>query len=112
MAKKFIFNSKYGGAVEGYLVTNTYANTGNLYIGVMGMDKELGAYTAWTDLSVNIMKLGKGEFAYDANNNYAYNDIIDILQKNGVVKYLGHDIPSGYCKYPVYKVTSKFKQWV
>ena len=110
MAKQFKFVSKYSGEVTGYLIKNRYADNNNLYIGVMGRDASNNYFEPWCDLSVNLIPLKNGEFAFDANNN-STNNIIEVLQEAGVVEALGIELPSGYCKYPVYKVTSKFHAW-
>ena len=111
MAKVFDFQSKYYGDVKGYLVKNKYADNNNLCIGVMGKEGSNNFFEPWCNLSVNIVSLASGEFAYDANNNQQSNNIINVLEREGVVINTGKTVRSGYCTYPIYKVTQKFHAW-
>lgn len=107
--KIFKFNSMFSGEKEGYLVKNTYLNNKNLYIGVMSK-AEHGGYEPWGDLSKNIIKFDdKTMVAIDTNN--LYSDILEVLVAEGVLVSTNRSLTSGFCTYPVYRVTDKFAEW-
>ena len=56
----------------------------------------------FANITVNLEDLPADEFAVDQNN---FPEAIGILIKNRVAEFSGKVIRSGYCIYPVYKLT-------
>lgn len=90
----------FGEEVPVYLAISKYSSNNNLAILIMydedGYEKE------WGRLSINILRLPENTIAVDTNNNNS--NIIELLEKEGVITPLGYSSPSGFCEYPVYSV--------
>lgn len=86
------------------LHTNTYANNGNLYVGMdCWEDIGNGEYAEpWGDLTVNLGFKCKPNCAFiDVNDNGA--EIISWLIANKLGKPTGLLMPSGFCMYPEFE---------
>ena len=93
----------FGEEVPVYLAISKYCTNGNLAVLIM-YDEE-GCEEEWGRLSVNILPLEENAIAVDVNNNHG-NNVIETLEKLGVITPLRYSLPSGYynCDYPVYSV--------
>lgn len=80
--------------------TNTYAQNGNLYVGML--THEEGFPEPWSDLTVNLGVPCKENCAFiDINNNgYA---ILDWLEDNGLGRVTAREKVSGFCIYPEFE---------
>ena len=59
--------------------------------------------SAWATLSVKINPLEEGYFAVDVNNCPTAEEFLII---NNIAKPTGKEIASGFCIYPIFKLTS------
>lgn len=87
---------------------NTYANNGNLYVGVVTWDEEFEAWMPWGDLTVNLVRssLEPNEAFLDTNN--CAPEIITELKRKGCIKDTGLEMPSGFCMYPLVEFSEEF----
>lgn len=72
----------------------------NLYLGLRYYDEEEGRTDFFGSITVNTDTLPYLHGTIDTNQNGE--KILDFLEKNGFGKRTGRDIPSGFCKYPVF----------
>ena len=91
----------FGEEVPVYLAISKYSSNGNLAILIM-YDEE-GYEEEGERLSINILRLPENTIAVDTNNNSNTN-IVELLEKEGIITPLGYSSPSGFCEYPVYSV--------
>lgn len=92
----------FGKEVPVYLAISKYSSNGNLAILIM-YDGE-GYEEEWGRLSINILRLPENTIAVDTNNN-SNSNIVEVLEKEGIIKPLGYSSPSGFCEYPVYAIS-------
>lgn len=92
----------FGKEVPVYLAISKYSSNGNLAILIM-YDEE-GYEEEWERLSINILRLPENTIAVDTNNN-SNSNIVEVLEKENIIKPLGYSSPSGFCEYPVYVVS-------
>ena len=107
--KTFEFNAMFGGKEKGYMVENRYANNGNLAIQIMTYDGEMTE--PYCMLTTNIVDF-KDKNLITIDTNSLYCDVVEVLEREGVIENMHDIIPSGFCTYPVYRVTDKFKDWL
>lgn len=82
------------------LTTNTYAENGNLYVGLVCWDDRFPE--PWSDLTVNLSVPCKKNCAFiDINNNG--DEIVAWLKLNKLGKLTGRMGMSGYCAYPEFE---------
>lgn len=82
------------------LETNTYAENGNLYVGLICWDD--GFPLPWSNLTVNLGAKCKPNCSFiDTNNNG--DGIISWLEANKLGKLTGRTKASGYCIYPEFE---------
>ena len=102
----FKFYSDYSDvAIEGCLVKGNYTNNNNLYIGVMSKAEDGDYFEPWCSLTTNIIDLPEYTVAIDLNNMHS--NIYDVLIDMDVLIPTGQELRSGFCTYPVCKVTDK-----
>ena len=90
----------WGSNHEVSLVTNTYLENENLYIGLISYDD--GYPEPWSDLTVNLGEKLPPDTAYiDTNNNGGA--IVDWLEENHLGECTGMLGFSGFCVYPQFK---------
>ena len=97
--QKFYEYESFGEKAKVVVEYSQYSDYGNT--AVMLKDAEDGAL--WSVLSVNIKPLEEGCFAVDVNNCPT---AVKFLIDNNIAKPLNSDIKSGYCVYPIFKLTS------
>ena len=92
--------NKYGTENPMSFELATYAENGNLFVGLI--THEAGYPEPWSDLTVNLSIKCKPNCAYiDTNNNG--NDIVDWLERNKLGKATDNLMASGWCLYPEFE---------
>lgn len=83
-------------------VKSTYANNGNIYVGVYSPYGE-----PFTDLTVNLgIELEEKTAFIDTNN--CDKSIINALERRGLIINSYRTVSSGFCIYPIYFLTDDF----
>lgn len=95
------YDSEYGGKYYVFPNMAQYENNDNLYIGLGYYDAKNDMLDHFGDVTVNISKLPYLHSAIDTNNNGE--KLITFLEENGFGESTGFFLPSGFCKFPVFK---------
>lgn len=90
---EYLFNEK-----KVTLVASTYANNNNLHVGLES-DGE-----PYASVTVNLIPLTDPYSAYVNTNNLP--NIENFLTENNIADYLGQNMGSGYCIYPLFRFNS------
>lgn len=99
------YTDMFGNTYQVLPKLNTYANNGNLYVGLDFYESEDGFWEPYSDVTVNIVKLSYLESAIDINNNGA--NVVNFLVKNGFGELTEKVLPSGFCAFPVFKFNAE-----
>lgn len=99
-ANGFLYNSLFG-LIPVYPFLSMYCDNNNLYIGFDFYDEEEQAFESYGDVTVNVGKLPYLYSSIDTNNNG--DKILDFLERNGFGQKTDFSIPSGFCRFPVFR---------
>lgn len=91
--------SFYGNEYAVSIVVNSYANNGNLAVGLVSQDED-GYNEPFADVTVNIADLPPYHAALDTNN---MSGIGSFVEKEGLARPTGNYLNSGFCHFPVYE---------
>ena len=94
----------YGEICDLYFVKSMYQTNFNDYVGIYTVDGE-----PWSNLTVNLGEMLDVNEAYIDINNCA-KEIIEELEKRGLIIETDEKRISGYCIYSKYILTDKFLQ--
>ena len=86
---------------------NTYANNGNLYVGVLTWDEEYEYWEPWSDLTTNLNVPCKPNTAF-VKMEISGEEIMDALVEKGYAMETGVMRCSGYSVFPMYEFTDEF----
>lgn len=110
---KFIkFKDSWGDDVVGYLQADKYSMNDNLAITVFGFAKETKSFEPWTTLSVNLRTLCDDKLFYADTNNLGECDLLSVLEKENIIENMSETFQSGWCEYPLYRITDKFSEYI
>lgn len=93
----------YGTNYDLTFFTNRYLNNDNTYIGIMCKEEGSDYEEPWGDLSINLdMNLPENLIFINHNCNQ---EIVDELEKQGLIEDTGCRVPSGFVNFKAYDVT-------
>lgn len=99
--KGYSYVDSFGDEIILYPRLNMYVEGNSLYLGFDSFDSEAGDMEPYCDATVNIVALPYLHSCIDTNNNG--DKMLDFLVRNGFGEPLGLRIPSGFCRYPVFR---------
>lgn len=102
----YLYGSSFGD-ITVYPQFNLYEDN-NLYLGLQYYDEEEGRLDFFGSLTVNTDIMPYLENTIDTENNGT--KILDFLEKAGFGERTGHEILSGFCRYPVFRFNEKILQ--
>ena len=103
----FYYASSFGD-ITVYPRLSMYRDSDNLYVGMDYYDAEQGVLDFYGDVTVNISELPYLHSTIDTNNNG--NRILDFLEDKGFGQRTGEFLPSGYCRFPVFRFNEEMIQ--
>lgn len=101
----------YGKSYDIYFTVGKYKSNNTLAIDASFTDED-GFEDYYGNVSKNLVNtrlLADNEFYADTNNNFL---LIDEMLKKGLIKQTEEYATSGFCKYPLMRLTEKFKEYV
>lgn len=100
MADLLTMHTPYGDYEVDFILAS-YVNNDNTAVLIRSKAEDGNYMEPWGDMTVNIVDLPAGMACLDTNNSpYIEQFVIE----NGLGEPAGFSIPSGFCKFPVYKL--------
>jgi len=94
--------TSWGQTYDVRLITDSYRNNGNLYVGLICRIEEYDNewWEPYADITVNVGKMEKNCGAIDTNN---FPQATEFLEEYQLATFTGRYEFSGYCAYPIYE---------